>query len=273
MEPATEEATPAPALTPASAPSPQPQSQSQSQLSSPQDDSPIAPSDIDKTVSSNGGANATANANTNQNKNDDDNTHTHPDTGDSNTNTNPIADNISLPHLESAASSTKSRPVSGVIPPFWQRHERSVSRASLSSLAQSRIIRLEDHTADPDSETSRGLWASSVAIEDHVVVQGKSGVGSYVVWNCRIQTLDGGPIVVRMRYSEFDDLRQRLESAFPHAKSALPALPPKSVLFKFRPKFLESRRIGLEYFLNCVLLNPEFSSSPVVKDFLFGRLS
>lgn len=185
MEPATEEAAPAPALTPASAPSPQPQSQSQSQLSSPQDDSPIAPSDIDKNVSSNGGAN------TNQNKNDDDNnTHTHPDTGDSNTNSNPTADNISLPHLESAASSTKSRPVSGVIPPFWQRHERSVSRASLSSLAQSRIIRLEDHTADPDSETSRGLWASSVAIEDHVVVQGKSGVGSYVVWNCRIQTLD-----------------------------------------------------------------------------------
>jgi hypothetical protein len=65
-----------------------------------------------------------------------------------------------------------------------------VSRASLSSLAQSRIIRLEDHTADPDSETSRGLWARSVAIDDHVVVHGKSGVGSYVVWNCVIQTLD-----------------------------------------------------------------------------------
>ncbi|EPS31381.1 hypothetical protein PDE_06336 [Penicillium oxalicum 114-2] len=166
-----------------------------------------------------------------------------------------------------------SRPVSSIVPPFWQRHERSVSRASLSSLAQSRIIRLEDHTADPNSETSRGLWAKSVAITDHVVVQGKSGVGSYVVWNCTIQTLDGGPIVVRMRYSEFDDLRQRLESAFPHARNALPALPPKSVLFKFRPKFLENRRVGLEYFLNCVLLNPEFSSSPIVKGFLFGRSS
>ena len=33
-----------------------------------------------------------------------------------------------------------------------------------------------------------------------------------------------------VRYSEFDDLRQRLESAFPHARNALPALPPKSVL-------------------------------------------
>ncbi|KAJ5157643.1 uncharacterized protein N7482_008743 [Penicillium canariense] len=195
-----------------------------------------------------------------------------PDHGDGDGNGNGNATVLS-PLPESTASSVKSRPVSGVVPPYWQRHERAASRASQSSLAQSRIIRLEDHTADPDSETSRGLWARSVAIDDHVVVQGMTGVGSYVVWNCTIQTLDGGPITVRMRYSEFDDLRQRLESSFPHARSALPALPPKSVLFKFRPKFLESRRVGLEYFLNCILLNPEFSSSPIVKDFLFGRMS
>ncbi|KAJ5664690.1 hypothetical protein N7462_011503 [Penicillium macrosclerotiorum] len=180
----------------------------------------------------------------------------------------------SAPFPDSSTTSTpKSRPASGVVPPWWQRHERNASRVSQTSLAHSTKITLEDHTVDPDSETTRGLWARSVSIDDYVVVQGKTGVGSYVVWNCTIQTLDGGPIVVRMRYSEFDDLRQRLEFSFPHAKSALPALPPKSVLFKFRPKFLESRRIGLEYFLNCVLLNPEFSSSPVVKDFLFGRIS
>lgn len=111
-----------------------------------------------------------------------------------------------------------------------------------------------------------------MTIDDHVVVTGLTGVGAYVVWNCTIHTLDGGPIVARMRYSEFDDLRQRLEASFPHARSALPALPPKSVLFKLRAKFLESRRVGLEYFLNCVLLNPEFAGSPIVKDFLFGRI-
>ncbi|KAJ5719833.1 hypothetical protein N7493_006711 [Penicillium malachiteum] len=169
--------------------------------------------------------------------------------------------------------SPKTRPISGVVPPYWQRHERNASRASQSSLARSTMITLEDNTVDPDSETTRGLWAQSVSIEDHVVVQGKTGVGAYVVWSCKIQTLDGGPMVVRMRYSEFDELRQRLVSSFPHAKSALPALPPKSVFYKFRPNFLENRRVGLEYFLNCVLLNPEFSSSPIVKDFLFGRLS
>lgn len=89
-----------------------------------------------------------------------------------------------------SAGSTKSRPVSGVVPPYWQRHERGSSRASQTSLARSTLITLEDHTADPDSETSRGLWARSVSIDDHVVVQGKTGVGAYVVWNCNVQTLD-----------------------------------------------------------------------------------
>lgn len=86
-----------------------------------------------------------------------------------------------------STASTTPRPVSGVVPPYWRRHDRNVSRASLHSL---RGITLEDHTADPDSETTRGLWARNVAIDDYVVVRGMTGVGSYVVWNCTIQTLD-----------------------------------------------------------------------------------
>ncbi|PKY06970.1 Phox-like protein [Aspergillus campestris IBT 28561] len=168
-------------------------------------------------------------------------------------------------------TTSKDRPVSGVVPPYWSHH-RDTSRTSQASLEQLPPISLEDHTEDPDSETTRGLWAQSVSIDDYAVVQGKTGVGSYVVWNCTINTLEqGGPITVRLRYSEFDDLRRRLAASFPHAKNALPVLPPKSIIYKFRPAFLESRRIGLAYFLNCVLLNPEFSSSPVVKEFLFGR--
>jgi len=74
---------------------------------------------------------------------------------------------------------------------------------------------------------------------------------------------------------------------FPLSEASMPPLPPKGVVSKFRPQFLEHRRIGLQYFLkyvdvsappahcraltppSCVLLNPEFSSSPVMKDFLF----
>ncbi|OJJ88789.1 uncharacterized protein ASPGLDRAFT_42389 [Aspergillus glaucus CBS 516.65] len=185
-----------------------------------------------------------------------------------------VSNGTVLPQPDKTTSSpptTRDRSVSGVVPPYWT-HYRNPSRSSQMSVEQPLGITLEDHTEDPNSETSRGLWAQSVSVEDHAVVHGKSGVGDYVVWHCRIQTLDGGPIVIRMRYSEFDTLRRQLLLAFPHAKNALPALPPKSVLFRFRPSFLESRRIGLEYFLNCVLLNPEFSGSPIVKDFLFGRV-
>lgn len=55
---------------------------------------------------------------------------------------------------------------------------------------------------------------------------------------------------------------------------------------RFRPNFLENRRMGLSYFLksasqnievlvgrlmwpSCVMLNPEFAGSPIVKDFIF----
>jgi PX domain len=54
---------------------------------------------------------------------------------------------------------------------------------------------------------------------------------------------------MRKRYSEFDDLRNRLLQTFPLSEAAMPLLPPKGVISKFRPKFLEQRRIGLSYFL------------------------
>jgi hypothetical protein len=93
---------------------------------------------------------------------------------------------------------------------------------------------------------------------------------------------------IRKRYSEFDDFRNQLVQSFPGFEAAVPPLPPKSVISKFRPQFLEKRRAGLQYFLkfailphlgsiytnmshpSCILLNPEFSGSPVLKDFLFA---
>ncbi|PGH16366.1 hypothetical protein AJ80_05216 [Polytolypa hystricis UAMH7299] len=152
------------------------------------------------------------------------------------------------------SSSSSTADTESVVPPYW-RHYRSVSQASQTSLdaAHERHITLEDHTQDSAFDSNRGLWAKGVTIDDHVVVKGKSGIGSYVVWICRIQTMDGGPMVVRMRYSEFADLQARLADAFPHAKKAMPPLPPKSAIFKFNAKFLEARRVGLAYFLKSVL--------------------
>jgi hypothetical protein len=99
------------------------------------------------------------------------------------------AGNGTLPLPDNHHSHAKDRPVSGIVPPYW-RHYRAVSRASQISVDGPPAITLEDHTEDPDSDTSRGLWARSVTIDDHVVVQGENGVGAYVVWNCKIQTLE-----------------------------------------------------------------------------------
>lgn len=93
------------------------------------------------------------------------------------------------PRSPSRSVSSRDRPASGVIPPYWH-HARNSSRTSQASLDREPPITLEDHTEDPNCDTSRGLWAKSVAIDDHVVVQGKTGIGAYVVWNCKIQTLD-----------------------------------------------------------------------------------
>ncbi|KAF2030082.1 PX-domain-containing protein [Setomelanomma holmii] len=159
-----------------------------------------------------------------------------------------------------------------VVPPYWQRHERHASRMSSYSTDNGRPtpISLEDHT-DEGSEQCRVLWAKGVTIDDYVVVSGTApGLGAYVVWNCTVETLDGGPMKIRKRYSEFEDLHQKLVQTFPHAVASMPQFPPKSVISRFRPRFLEKRKQGLSYFLNCILLNPEFAGSPVLKDFLFS---
>ncbi|KIW87667.1 uncharacterized protein Z519_11641 [Cladophialophora bantiana CBS 173.52] len=168
-------------------------------------------------------------------------------------------------HAEPSGEQPRS---SSTPPPYWQP-SREPSFDELSSTRPPPIA-LEDHTLS--REPSRAaLWAKSITIDEYVIVQGNpTGVGAYVVYNINVQTLDGGPMTIRKRYSEFDELRAKLVKAFPQStRSSLPPLPPKSAIYKFRPKFLEKRREGLAYFLNCVMLNPEYAGSPIVKDFIF----
>ena len=91
-------------------------------------------------------------------------------------------------------SPSPAKPTPGaVVPPYW-RHSRAASRASRVSVDSStgRLITLEDHSEDLSCDTSRGLWARSVTIDDYVVVKGTTGIGAYVVWNCKIETLEVG---------------------------------------------------------------------------------
>ncbi|KAF2403966.1 Phox-like protein [Trichodelitschia bisporula] len=178
---------------------------------------------------------------------------------------NPASTNI-----HAGLDTTPPKPASDtIVPPYWQRHVRNNSSLNTGDSRRS-AIQLEDHTEE-DSEQSKALWARSARIDDYVIVRGTPpGIGAYVVWNCLVDTLDGGSITLRKRYSEFLTLRKNLARTFPKSEGAMPPLPPKSIISNFKPKFLEKRREGLSYFLNCILLNPEFSGSPVLKEFLFS---
>ncbi|KAI6891637.1 hypothetical protein D0869_05687 [Hortaea werneckii] len=194
-------------------------------------------------------------------------------------------------------------PQAAISPPFWNPHARTLSSASYHSLddraaaAGPHPISLEDHTTDTAAHPpSESCWAQSVTIDSYTILTGPTGIGAYVVWSCSIsvlpQTSSTGNATsstnnnqrssssshpnhhdailhLRKRYSEFDALRTNLVRSFPHAEAMIPDLPRKSFVSKFRPWFLEQRRLGLEHFLNCILLNPEFASSPVVKGFVF----
>src|SRR5579871_3717960 len=78
-----------------------------------------------------------------------------------------------------------------VIPPYWRRHQHNDSLVSITSNTLSNpFIKLVDNTEE-GSEQSKALWAKSAEIDDHVVIRGTApGIGDYVVWNCKIETLN-----------------------------------------------------------------------------------
>jgi hypothetical protein len=53
----------------------------------------------------------------------------------------------------------------------------------------------------------------------------------------------------------------------------MPKLPPKKVVGKFRPAFVEKRRRELEYFLEWVVAHPIIGDSPVVVQWFLGPTS
>ncbi|CEJ85268.1 Putative PX domain-containing protein [[Torrubiella] hemipterigena] len=172
------------------------------------------------------------------------------------------------------ASSTLSAS-SVTSPPYWTHanyRQRSASEMSADSVLPAGAITLLDNETDRGNDRNNACWAKKVEITDYLVVNGSAtNIGAFVVWNIRVETLSGGHMNLRKRYSEFDDFHHRLLQSFPGFEATIPSLPPKSMVSKFRPKFLEKRRAGLQYFLHCIMLNPEFSGSPVVKEFLFSR--
>ncbi len=86
-------------------------------------------------------------------------------------------------HVNGPAESSTS-----LVPPYWS-HRRYESYSSVKN-ARPPPITLEDHTEEP-SEESGAVWAGGVTVDDYVLVSGTvPSVGNFVVWNCRIETLD-----------------------------------------------------------------------------------
>ncbi|CAO3687986.1 unnamed protein product [Umbelopsis vinacea] len=94
------------------------------------------------------------------------------------------------------------------------------------------------------------------------------GYGSYVCYSCTIFSSKGTSITARKRYSDFVQLRDSLVEHYPRLKNNLPKLPPKKVVGRFTPSFIEKRRRELEYFLKYVSLHPTLGSSMEVKRWL-----
>ncbi|KAI9713775.1 MAG: PX domain-containing protein ypt35 [Chrysothrix sp. TS-e1954] len=90
----------------------------------------------------------------------------------------------------------------GNVPPYWHAHQRTVSNVSYTSVRGNRQpvpIVLEDNTED-QTGSSRDVWAKGVSIDDYTVVTGPTvGAGSYVVWNCVVEMIDGSPFKIRKR--------------------------------------------------------------------------
>lgn len=146
-------------------------------------------------------------------------------------------------------------------PPYWtgrssqehpSRHARTTSNSSINPNGLG--ITLRDNENNSLDDRGSACWARSVQVTDYVIVNNNSSslafnIGAFVVWNIRVETLTGTYMNIRKRYSEFDDFRWRLVRTFPGFEAAVPELPPKSLISTFRPKFLEKRRAGLQYFL------------------------
>ncbi|MCJ1352392.1 MAG: PX domain-containing protein ypt35 [Icmadophila ericetorum] len=96
-------------------------------------------------------------------------------------------------------ASPSALPPESISPPYWQhKHTQSYSSV-ISNGGRPPPITLEDHTEEQEGICSP-LWAKVVSIDNHTIVSGTvKGVGDYVVWICKVTTLDGGTLTIRKR--------------------------------------------------------------------------
>lgn len=135
------------------------------------------------------------------------------------------------------------------------------------------IITLLDNLPTPSSSSPNATiptsFARSVSVTAPTIIRSSytssartPGPG-YIAYLVTVILAPDATIRVHRRYSEFVQLRVALVAQYPAHSASIPKLPPKSIVARFRPEFVEARRKKLEYFLACVVLHPVLGSDLV----------
>ncbi|KAF9033079.1 hypothetical protein BDZ89DRAFT_563934 [Hymenopellis radicata] len=112
-------------------------------------------------------------------------------------------------------------------------------------------------------------FARDVQISGWTSVGDMTGGGAYVVYDCVIKTKEGTTIHAHKRYTAFEDLEFELRRTLPRQQQRfIPALPPKAPLARYRPAFLDRRRILLQHWLSSILLHPDLGGCKAVREWV-----
>ena len=170
-------------------------------------------------------------------------------------------DGSSLASVESLPSSLQSLPVSVL---------------TVSSLTPSAISDSSSGTGNRRRSLSRGssFRGSGSIFAREVRIRGWSEVGEkargYVVFHVRVVTKQGLVILVHRRFSSFVALHKQLLAERPEYTRALPPLPPRAtgLLHKYAPKHLETRRKGLQHWLEAVMLDARWAECSCLQEWI-----
>ncbi|SPO27939.1 uncharacterized protein UTRI_05082 [Ustilago trichophora] len=170
--------------------------------------------------------------------------------------------------LESAPSSLISLPVSTLT-----SSSRTPSHTSLErrrSASSTTAPRRRSSTRHTSSSSHSDVFAREVRI------RGWSEVGSqargWVVFELRILTKQGTPIIAHKRFSSFVKLRETLKKECKDQAKWLPELPTKAagLLSKYDAKYLEKRRRALQRWLETVMLDRVWGASEGLREWVLA---
>lgn len=144
------------------------------------------------------------------------------------------------------------------------RGDGSSSEGGLRPVKPEPIL-LEDRSA----ASSEGTWVHAVSIPTWEIVEGgDTGNGAgYASFLVSIRTARGQYLRFLRRYTDFAVLHDSLKKDYDN----VPDIPPRAIVARFNPAFLDERRRQLEWFLMEVLLDPILTKSGSVRAFCHGQ--